>query len=51
MNNYHSNEKYQNSIAMWLLVAGGTTSSAAQQAKKFITVSGKIKFPPLTKQQ
>ena len=43
---------YQNKLAgMLLLVAGMTSSAAAQQAKKFITVSGKIKFPPSAEQQ
>ncbi|MGO4290481.1 peroxiredoxin family protein [Chitinophaga sp. RAB17] len=44
--------KYQNNITgMLLLVAGITSSASAQQAKKFITVSGKIKFPPSAEQQ
>ncbi|WP_247651777.1 TlpA disulfide reductase family protein [Chitinophaga eiseniae] len=34
-----------------LLVAGITFSATAQQGKKFITVSGKIKFPPPAEQQ
>lgn len=45
-------KKYQNNLAgILLLVAGITTSATAQQAKKFITVSGKIKFPPPVEQQ
>jgi peroxiredoxin len=45
-------KKYQNNLAgILLLVAGITTSTTAQQAKKFITVSGKIKFPPPAEQQ
>ena len=44
--------KYQNKLAgILLLVAGLTVSASAQQAKKFITVSGKIKFPPSAEQQ
>jgi peroxiredoxin len=43
---------YQHKLAGILLLAAAITSSAsAQQAKKFITVSGKIKFPPPAEQQ
>lgn len=45
-------KKYQHNIVLMLLLAAGIThSAAAQQAKKFITVSGKIKFPPGAEQQ
>ncbi|PSL46195.1 peroxiredoxin [Chitinophaga niastensis] len=45
-------KKVQNALAcMLLLMAGISTSANAQQAKKFITVSGKIKFPPSADQQ
>ena len=44
--------KYQNKLAgMLLLMAGVASPATAQQAKKFITVSGKIKFPPSAEQQ
>lgn len=43
---------YQNKLAgILMLMAGFTTTVSAQQAKKFITVSGKIKFPPPAEQQ
>lgn len=44
--------QFQYKLAGILLLAAGITSSvSAQQAKKFITVSGKIKFPPPAEQQ
>ncbi|MGN8036290.1 redoxin domain-containing protein [Chitinophaga sp. 22321] len=43
---------YQNKLAgILMLMVGFTTTVSAQQAKKFITVSGKIKFPPPAEQQ
>lgn len=45
-------KKYQHKLTSILLLAAGiTTSASAQQAKKYITVSGKIKFPPSAEQQ
>jgi len=44
--------KYQNKLAgILLLMAGLATTASAQQEKRFITVSGKIKFPPSAEQQ
>ncbi|WP_291921604.1 TlpA disulfide reductase family protein [Chitinophaga sp.] len=45
-------KKYQSKLtSIFLLMAGFATAASAQQAKKFITVSGKIKFPPSAEQQ
>jgi len=44
--------KYQHKIAGLLLLSAAISfSTTAQQAKKYITVSGKIKFPPSAEQQ
>lgn len=44
--------RYQNKLAGILLLAAAISTTAnAQQAKKYITVSGKIKFPPSAEQQ
>ncbi|MFB6456448.1 peroxiredoxin family protein [Chitinophaga sp. Hz27] len=44
-------KQYRINLVAFLLAAGSIFPAAAQQTKKFITVSGKIKFPPPAEQQ
>ncbi len=44
-------KQYRINLVAFLLAAGTILPAAAQQTKRFITVSGKIKFPPDAEQQ